>query len=97
MQTVEQEKPEEKDESYRSVDRYSWWLYEGRKNPVCIVDKEYNGVGHTFRCTHVKTLRIGESNPTSVAIDDFWKLVDSGTITNVTKGTQVTVLEPVAE
>lgn len=97
MHTPESTESTPKDSSPRFVDLYSWWLYEGNKNPVCIVDKVCKGIKHEFRCTHVKTLRICESNPTWVPIDEFWRLVDAGTIQNVTKGREVTVREPVAQ
>lgn len=76
----------------RYVPQYSWWQHKDSETPVCVVDKVTVGQGIDFRTTHVKTLKIGETNPTTIPIEKFWKLVDEGKIKDVSKPTEVTVL-----
>ncbi|GAB3568740.1 hypothetical protein GCM10027578_21860 [Spirosoma luteolum] len=77
----------------RTVDLYSWWQHVDRDQPICIVEKVTRGLGIDFRTTHIKTLRIGESDPSTLSIEVFWHMVDTGLVVNVTRPTEVTVVE----
>lgn len=74
--TVTAEKP-------RTVALYTWFTTPEDKVPVrsfAVVEKTCQGVGMTYRTTHVALLEYMNETPIRRTVEDFWDLVDKGSL-----------------
>ncbi|GAB3892300.1 hypothetical protein GCM10028803_04980 [Larkinella knui] len=77
----------------RTVMLWSWWKSKDGKRKFAVVDKIFKGVGRDFRTIGIKLLEVGDANPFYHALDEFFQLVDKGSMIEMIPGADEPKLE----
>ncbi|RAJ92233.1 hypothetical protein LX87_05201 [Larkinella arboricola] len=64
----------------RTVMLWSWWKSKDGKRQFAVVEKILKGVTSDVRTVGIKLLEVGDSNPFYYALDEFFSLVDKGSM-----------------
>ena len=74
------DQPPVPEETPRFVMLFSWWKSRDGKRSFAVVDKITSGTGSKIQTNRIKLLEVGDSNPFYLDIEEFWKLVDRGSL-----------------
>lgn len=64
----------------RTVMLWSWWHAPRSGRKFAVVDKQTKTVAGQIKTVGIKLLEVDDSNPFYRDIDEFWKLVDKGSL-----------------